>query len=268
MMILRKPSAWVALAFLLVLLSVNVCAEAGRLACLQMNAAQVDVVTVIDRELHAGYTVAGAGDRLAVIEKLNKIEYRPTTNAVPDMDGLRLLQVRFKNGQTYDYWCHRNVLMNGDTQLTDGLACADLYKVLDRCVQNNPANIEWLGYLNPYRVTSMEVAGNGKNVVYQTTSSEQSRNTILNICTKLRSVVPSKVRTVNAGGNLSYSGNGIPVYTVLLSVENGKGSYQVNLFHNGEIGISVDNINYSLAYTSGQQMRFDALISALKACTA
>lgn len=268
MKLFKKLSAFISLAVLSALLPVHAFAEAGRPACLQINAAQVDVVTVIDRELHAGYTVAGAGDRLAVIEKLNAIEYRPSTNAVPDMDDLRLLQIRFKNGQTYDYWCHRNVLMNGDTQLTDGLACADLYKVLDRCVQNNPANIEWLGYLNPYRVTSMEVAGNGKNLVYHTTSSELGRKTILDVIAKLRSVVPSKVRTVTAGGNLSYSGTGIPVYTVLLNVENGKGSYQIDLFGNDEIGISVDNISYSLSYTSGDQKRFDALLSALKACTA
>ena len=268
MKLFKKLSAFISLAVLSALLPVHAFAEAGRPACLQINAAQVDVVTVIDRELHAGYTVAGAGDRLAVIEKLNAIEYRPSTNAVPDMDDLRLLQIRFKNGQTYDYWCHRNVLMNGDTQLTDGLACADLYKVLDRCVQNNPANIEWLGYLNPYRVTSMEVAGNGKNLVYHTTSSELGRKIILDVIAKLRSVVPSKVRTVTAGGNLSYSGTGIPVYTVLLNVENGKGGYQIDLFGNDEIGISVDNISYSLSYTSGDQKRFDALLSALKACTA
>jgi hypothetical protein len=151
--------------------------------------------------------VAGAGDRLAVIEKLNAIEYRPSTNAVPDMDDLRLLQIRFKNGQTYDYWCHRNVLMNGDTQLTDGLACADLYKVLDAvCRITLRISNGWVSEPLPRHIDGD--AGNGKNLVYHTTSSELGRKTILDVIARLRSVVPSKVRTVTAGGNLSYSGTG------------------------------------------------------------
>jgi hypothetical protein len=54
MKLFKKLSAFISLAVLSALLPVHAFAEAGRPACLQINAAQVDVVTVIDRELHAG----------------------------------------------------------------------------------------------------------------------------------------------------------------------------------------------------------------------
>ncbi|WP_101908427.1 hypothetical protein [Marasmitruncus massiliensis] len=263
----RKSVMTATAALFTIALSLGVsAANIGRPACLYIDTAQVDTVTVIDRELYAGYMVAGENDRKAVIQALNGIDYRPSTNVTPDMDGLRLLQIRFQNGEKYEYWCHRNVLMNGDTQLTDGLACADLYKVLDRCIKNNPASIEWLSYMNPYRVTSMEIGGRGQ-AAYQTTASEASRKTILDVCGKLQTLVPSKVRKIGVEGKESFTGKGELFYTVALEMENGKSDYLVKLFDNGEINISVDNISYSLAYTSTDQKQFDMLITTLRGYT-
>lgn len=237
----------------------------SRPSCLSLDAAQVDSVTVINRELHAGYALTAEADRKAVIDALNTIEYRPKTKVEPDMDGLRLLSIRLKDGGHYEYWCHRNVLISDEKPLTDGLACADLYKLFDRFMKNYPANVEWLGYMNPYRVTTMEIQGSGGTKTYRSNSSESQRNAILDICNRLKAYKPSKVRQLQSKEPLKFSKDaGNMLYTVSLDFETGREIFHINVYENGEIGILVDSIPYALAYTSADQKLFDALAASLR----
>ncbi len=237
---------------------------ASRPSCLAINAAEVETITVINRELHVSYAITAPSDRKAVVNTLNTLEYRPRTNASPDMDGLRLLSIRFKDGGQYQYWCHRNTLINDDKQLTDGLACADLYKLFDRFAKNYPANVEWLGYMNPYRITSLEIQGSNGTKTYRTNTSESQRKIILDICTRLKAYKPSKVRQLKPKETLKFSqDSGSLLYALTLDFETGREIYHINLYDNGEIGILVDSIPYALAYTSADQTLFQSLITAL-----
>lgn len=236
----------------------------ARPGSIDFNASYVDVITVIDRDLHASYRVTGAEDRAAILNALNKIEYRPGTNVVPDNDGLRLLQLRFQNGGTYEYWCHRNVLMNGETQLTDGLASADLYKALDRAQKFYPANIEWIGFMNPYRVTRIDLQSVNGAAAYQSALSPTQREAILDMTAKLKSVQVAKFRELAGSADLTVSEDAKLLYDLKLDFENGKEGYRVCVFDNGRINVKVDSINYALSYASGDQTKFNELTTALK----
>ncbi|HJF56664.1 MAG TPA: hypothetical protein K8W11_10505, partial [Anaerotruncus colihominis] len=136
---------------------------------------QVEVVQVINRDLHASYWVTGPDDLAAVIGAVNSVSYQTGITEQPEEEGLRLLHIRMKDGTTYNYWCHSNILMVDDVKYAHAQQVEKLYTAMAACEQNYPANIEWLGYMNPYRVTKMELLHDGQKAVYESKLSATNR---------------------------------------------------------------------------------------------
>lgn len=231
---------------------------------LTIDGAQVEVIHVIDRELRTDYAVTGTNDRAAIVTALNKLDYRPATSVTPDMTNLRLLQIRFKDGQKYQYWCHTNVLMVGEAQITDGASAAALYKAMDNCQENYPANIEWLGYMNPYRVTELAIVGADKATTYASALSATQRDAILDVARKLKSVKVGTIQQLNDKTQNAPAGStGNLLYTLTLKFETAVETYNVYLFEDGRVTVSVGSINYNLTYLSADKTLYKSLTDTL-----
>ena len=239
---------------------------------LHVDINQVEVVNVINRDLHASYAVTGQNDRSAIVNALNAIEHQPGLREKGEAEDLRLLQIRLKDGGKREYWCHSDVLMSiDDRQIADASQLAALYAAMDRCEQNYPANIEWLGYMNPYRVTTMTILSGkkvseplaaGREAEYQSALSQSQREAILDLCAKLKAVKVGSVKRVSEDQSFALDGAG---YALRLDFENGKAGYDVYVDapEAGMLTVSVDNIPYDLIYTQNDDALFRALVNAL-----
>lgn len=128
----------------------------GNPPCLRIPYDEVMEVNLIDRESRTCCPVTG--ERCgAVLARLNSLTPQEDLSVTPDEAGLRLLQVRLLDGTKYDFWCHSNLLMEGETPLADASRLRDLYdsfyEIEKETYGQNRATAEWLGYMNPYRIT-------------------------------------------------------------------------------------------------------------------
>lgn len=226
--------------------------------------ADVSAITVIDRDLHAGYRITNQNDMVAILTALNAIECRYDVNVKEDMQNLKLLRILMKDGTAHNFWCHTNVLMLEDKHIATAAQAKTLYDVMERCKQNYTACPEWLGYMNPFRVTSMQLdAINSNFKTYQSAVSESQRQTILTMLGRLASVNVGLVRKI--GGNAAQTyGDGRLLYKITLDFENGKEGYNIYLFDDKRINISVDSIGYDLSYQSSNNATWNALVTSIQ----
>ena len=143
-------------------LAVPVAADTGAVKDTSFNhdIEQVQDIQVINRELHVSYAVTNQNDRAAIISALNALTVAPMRKERGEEDGLRLLTVLMTNGDRCNYWCYEDgVLQSDGGWQANGRQLDGLYAAMSRCQQTYPANIEWLGYMNPYRVTKAELSG-------------------------------------------------------------------------------------------------------------
>lgn len=226
---------------------------------------QVEVVQVINRDLHASYWVTGPEDLAAIIGAVNSISYETGITEQPEGNGLRLLHIRMKDGATYNYWCHRNMLMVDDVKYARAPQLEKLYNAMAACEKNYPANIEWIGYMNPYRVTKMEILHDGQKAVYESTLSATNRDAILDITRKLKTVKVSSVRGFYPKDKIATPSSGPDKnYAVRLTFEDGKEVYDIYVLGD-RIDITVDSIPEGLSYTSGDATLLKLLTDALDA---
>ena len=148
---------------------------------------------------------------------------------------------------------------------------------MSRCQQTYPANIEWLGYMNPYRVTKAELSGaawDGDVVIersasYDSAASQAQRDKILDLCAKLKNVKVGTVRRFNGDEMEKARTDG--AYQISMSFEDGKKDYYALQIPNsltdgkGEIWISVDSIGYDLCYTANDAALLKELTDTLAA---
>ncbi|OUP69507.1 hypothetical protein B5F10_07220 [Anaerotruncus colihominis] len=226
---------------------------------------QVEVVQVINRDLHASYWVTGPDDLAAVIGAVNSVSYQTGITEQPEEEGLRLLHIRMKDGATYNYWCHSNILMVDDVKYAHAQQVEKLYTAMAACEQNYPANIEWLGYMNPYRVTKMELLHDGQKAVYESKLSATNREAILDITRKLKTVKVSSVHGFYPKDQIATPSSGPERnYAIRLTFEDGKEFYDIYILGD-RIDIAVDSIPEGLSYTSGDASLLKLLTDALDA---
>lgn len=237
---------------------------------------QVQDIEVINRELHTSYAVANRNDRTAIISSLNALTVAPMKAERGEEDGLRLLTVLMKNGDRFNYWCYADKVVQGEDWQASGKHLDTLYAAMTRCQQNYPANVEWLGYMNPYRVTKMELSGpvfdgcilSAEKSTYETAASEEQRAKILDVCDKLKDIKVGTVQRFN--GNEMEKASPHRDYHVTLTFEDNKEVYEIQVTDGlpdgqGKIWISVSSIGYDLCYTTNDAALFKSLTDALAA---
>lgn len=276
---LRSTIASLLAAVLLVsALTVPAAADTGAVKDTSFNhdIEQVQDIQVINRGLHVSYAVTNQNDRAAIISALNALTVAPMRKERGEEDGLRLLTVLMTNGDRYNYWCYEDdVLQSDGGWQANGRQLDGLYAAMTRCQQTYPANIEWLGYMNPYRVTKAELSGavlDGdvvieKSASYDSAASQAQRDKILDLCAKLKNVKVGTVRRFNGDGMEKARTDG--AYRISMSFEDGKKDYYALQIPNsltdgkGEIWISVDSIGYDLCYTANDAALLKELTDTL-----
>lgn len=222
----------------------------------------VDSITSINRDLHASYKVTGEKDKKAILAALDAIELESTDVKAED-EGLRLLQIRMKDGSKLEYWVHENALMRGDVVIAAGEKAKALWETLAACEKNYRANIEWIGYMNPYRVTDMTVkSAKGSVGSYRSAVNESQRKAILDVCQKFQQVQVGTVQTLQGKNPATYGGDAL-LYSVSLVFEDGKEQYVIYVFENDRITVSVASIDYDLTYTTNNKELRKALLDTL-----
>lgn len=222
-------------------------------------------IAVINRDLQVGYNVTNAYDRAQILNALNAIDCSGNLNVKEEMDGLVLLRILMNDGTAHNFWCHPNVFMIEDKQVATASQAKALYTLLTKCQQNYYAGIEWLAYMNPYRITTMEVTANGKGrAVYQSAMSDTQRKVILDIASRLSNVKVGSVQKLEKIDPKTY-GDGKLTYSIHLDFENGKEGYNIYIFDDKRITVSVDSINYDLTYVANDDYLLKSLTSALDA---
>ena len=285
---LRSTIASLLAAVLLVsALTVPAAADTGAVKDTSFNhdIEQVQDIQVINRGLHVSYAVTNQNDRAAIISALNALTVAPMRKERGEEDGLRLLTVLMTNGDRYNYWCYEDdVLQSDGGWQANGRQLDGLYAAMSRCQQTYPANIEWLGYMNPYRVTKVEILPDnmeklpdvkleidGKpmtgemvtlpRMTFESASSQEERAVILNICKMLKELKVGRVQKFEESNAFKETYRGT---VILLDFENGKSQYAVG-FSEDKISIGVDNIAYSLLYTQNDPVKSRALHDAINA---
>ena len=236
---------------------------------------QVQDVQVINRELHASYAVTNPNDRTAVISALNALTVAPMKAERGEEDGLRLLTVLMENGDRYNYWCYKDGVLQSDGWQAGGKQLGALYDAMTRCQQNYPANIEWLGYMNPYRVTKVELSGavlagdvfTEGNASFDSSVSQEQRDKILDLCARLKNVKVGTVQRFN--GDEMEKVRSYNNYQISMSFEEDREDHYTLQIPNrfldekGEIWISVDSIGYDLCYTASDAALLKELTDTL-----
>ncbi|GKH46513.1 MULTISPECIES: M56 family metallopeptidase [Anaerotruncus] len=239
----------------------------GNPPCLRIPYDEVMEVNLIDRESRTCCPVTG--ERCgAVLARLNSLTPQEDLSVTPDEAGLRLLQVRLLDGTKYDFWCHSNLLMEGETPLADASRLRDLYdsfyEIEKETYGQNRATAEWLGYMNPYRITGMAVddLSEGTHGQYRALTSEQQREAIMEVAALLKAVTvkPSSTETLAPGA----AHDSTPLFQTVLNFEDGVVEYTVTVYLDGSIEILVSSIpGYHLAYETTGDGTLDALADAL-----
>lgn len=235
--------------------------------CLRIPYGEVMEMNLIDRESRTCCAVTGER-RDAVLARLNSLTPQEDLSATPDEAGLRLLQVRLLDGTKYDFWCHSNLLMEGETPLADASRLRALYDIFYEIEKEtygeNRATAEWLGYMNPYRITEMAIDNctEGSHGRYRALTSERQREAIMEVAALLKAVTvePSSTETLPPGETRG----GDPVFRVVLNFEDGVVEYAVSVYLDGSVEILVSSIpGYHLAYETTGDGTLDALADAL-----
>ena len=250
--------------------------------CLRIPCDTVDEMNLIDRNTHTSCAVTGE-DREDILALLNQLTPQEELAVEPDPQGLRLLQVRLLDGTKYDFWCYSNLLMEGETQLADAEQVRKLYsrfrEVEQKAYGRGQAAAEWLGYMNPYRITSMEIENGlpgerlrdgdrGGTARYEATASEQARDAILEVAEKLKAltVIPDRA-TAPDKGEAPVDSDEVLLdrRSIRLDFENGTEGYTILLYREGRIDIYVDSIDYYTSYQTTGDGSLEALLRALAA---
>lgn len=234
--------------------------------CLRLPYDEVMEVNLIDRESRTCCAVTGER-RDAVLAQLNSLTPQEGLSVTPDGAGLRLLQVRLLDGTKYDFWCHSNLLMEGEMPIVDASHLRALYDIFYEIEKEiygeNRAIAEWLGYMNPYRITEMAVDDFSKGTYghYRATTSEQQREAIMEVAALLKAVTvePASTETL-APGEVHDS---TPLFRVALNFEDGVVGYTVTVYLDGSVEILVSSITgYHLVYETTGDGTLEALAEA------
>ncbi len=219
--------------------------------------AQIQDLQVIDRELHASYT-ASAADRQAIFQELSRLEeerlWWEIISERGEEPGLRLISVLDTAGARYNYWLYpdHTLQMSGGGGVWEvkGETLTALEALLDRCQQNTPANMEWLGYMNPYRITSLSVSQDGERGIHlESSASGEQREAILAIAQSLRKLKVGRVQQItDPNTQIPNLGVSSPSYRLRMVFEGGQEGYSVWIF-NGNVFLEVDSISVPLLYT-------------------
>lgn len=223
---------------------------------LRLPYGEVAELNLIDRDLHICYPVDDPEDRAQVLSALNSLTVEEGLPASADARNLRLLQVRLTDGSKYDFWCYDQLLVMADSPVADGEALEVLYGLLDRleqdALQQGKTLAEWLGYMNPYRITRLsaircqagEPAEEGN---WRSIASQEQHDGILETAGLLKSlwVNPDSALILDQEEPLPQ-----PVrYQVDLEFENGVERYTLFLLEGNWLQIHVESIPYyDLAY--------------------
>ncbi|MEM1483737.1 M56 family metallopeptidase [Oscillospiraceae bacterium PP1C4] len=239
---------------------------------------QVDCVNLIDRESR---TYMRLDPTLAkrVVLAINMI-YPIESNAQPVNEGLRMLQIRYKNGDKAEYWMHSNVFMYGDVKL-GGIdrnwktGMADLYYYLDlptseqmRSGEMGTLGAEWLGFMNPYRITEMRILRDESRSeqVFTTAAGDARRNDILKIAKALQGlkVNPGFTKSFTKSQFIREGWEDELHDRIDLVFENGKEHYTIRFFHApGRVSIETKNIDYILSYYT-QSSSYEQVIEMIR----
>ncbi len=241
---------------------------------LRIPYANVDCVNLIDRESRTSIRLdpATAERVVLAINMVDPLE----TKVQPEMKNLRMLQVRYKDGKKAEYWMHSNVFMYQDVQLGTvdrdwhtGIAALYFNSGLpdSREMQGGEAGLvsaEWLGMMNSYRITAMEIGGEAQTRKYSAAAGEEQRDMILQVAQKLQklSVDP---RSVSSGDKQKIlSAMESPSMHISLEFENGKEQYTVYFFEDPYLRISVGSIDYYLGYRAEPVSAYQELLNELQ----
>lgn len=235
-------------------------------------------VNLIDWESHTASAVARKKDIQSLVNILNTITPQDGLQLTPNEEQLRLLRIRLNDGTKYDYWCYSNVMTVGGRQIAKFPALEKLYdkfyEIEKNVYGNEKAVTEWLGYMNPYRITGMTIERLDSNDVvtdtyeYSANASGEQRDTILRIAAGLKAI------TVLPDSTESMPSNQILVpkeenrmYNILLDFENGNETYNIRIMNSGRIVMTVDTIDYALLYQTTGDGTLDTLLANLDALT-
>lgn len=244
----------------------QVSAAPKRPAVLDISPDKVESISIMDRDERTGYIITEKEDRAQIVDAINAIDYLPNAPVSSERIGERMLQIRFKDGTMTNYWAYRSVLICDDKQLTDGLGGSDLYKVMNRCMSKYTACAEWLAYASPYTINQLDItrASTKKTIQFTSTSSNKERGEILAIMNKLRAIDVEQVIELK-GVDPTTFGKGKLLYTITMDFNYGREGYEIFIFNDGRITISVDSLPYDLSYYSADDETFNELTAILKA---
>lgn len=234
----------------------------------QLDYDEVDYFNLIDRETHTYCAVTDLKGKADLVNAINSYLAKVTTTDQPDPQNLRLLQLRFQDGTKREYWLHNNVIMVDDTayKMNDELRL--LYNLVVGRVDASGSRMgaEWLGFMNPYRITELIFdAPAGKT--YTATATDQQRDIILKVAETLKALIvhPTSTRSLpRADCPNDLLPDASPLYALTLNFEGGQSVYTVGVYEDGTVSIAVNNIDYLLAYDAEQNATFVALTKALQ----
>ena len=221
--------------------------------------AEIQDLQVIDRELYASYA-APAASRQAIFQELSRLEeehlWWEIISERGEEPGLRLITLLETSGERHNYWLYPDHTLqtsgHGGVWQVQGEELATLEALLDTCQQQAPANMEWLGYMNPRRITQLRVLQESQDgertVTLESASSAQEREQILATAQVLRQLKVGWVqRITNYEIQIPNLGVTLPTYRLRMVFEDGQEGYSLWLF-NKDVFLEVDSIATPLLY--------------------
>lgn len=244
--------------------------------CLRIFPDDVTSITLVDWKTHTACPITAKKDIRRLLAALNTLTVEENLALTPNSDQLRLLRIRLTDGEKYDYWCYSNVMTCDDMQLArfpqlDGLY--DTFYSFEQAFYNAQKSVaEWLGYMNPYKITAMTIErlDSDENVedelFFDAQSSEREREAIMRIATGLQSVtvLPDSVQSC-AKSSIRVPRTENRMYNIYLEFESGRENYNVRLMDTGRLIITVDSLDYALLYDTTGDGTLSTLIANLDA---